>query len=354
MNKNGNGDGAVRSVEHLRTKTAEIAERAGVPAADAERVADVLVTADMRGIFSHGVVRLARYLDCIRAGGIKPAAELEILRESPNSLMASAAGGLGIPAAVKTMERLLEKAKTQAISIATVSHSDHYGAAGYYAMMAADRGLVGFSASNTCPLVAPTGGRAATIGNNPFAYAAPGTKHRAVLFDVCMSKVAAGKLVIAAEAGKKIPEGLILTKDGRPTTDPGEIWHDAVMLPFGEHKGYGLAVMVEMMTGVLGMAGMMAGVHSWNTQPGRDADTGHSFVVVNPEFFGGGEAFRARIDAMVDELKACPPCEGSTEVLYPGELEWRREAKALAEGVELPAASVAELERAAKMAGVEL
>ena len=344
----------VYSVERLKAKTAEIAGKAGVPKADADRIADVLVTADMRGIFSHGVVRLARYLDCINAGGIKPAADLEILRESPNSLMASAAGGLGIPAAVKTMDRLLEKAKTQAISIATVSHSDHYGAAGYYAMMAADRGLVGFSASNTCPLVAPTGGRAATIGNNPFAYAAPGTKHRAVLFDVCMSKVAAGKLVIAAEAGKKIPEGLILTKDGRPTTDPGEIWHDAVMLPFGEHKGYGLAVMVEMMTGVLGMAGMMAGVHSWNTQPGRDADTGHSFVVVNPEFFGGCEAFRARIDAMVDELKACPPCEGSTEVLYPGELEWRREALALAEGVNLPAASVAELARAAKMAGVEL
>ena len=348
------GKTAVYDLGQLKAKTAEIAERAGVPAADAAMIADVLVMADARGISSHGVVRLARYIDCIRAGGIKPAAELEILRESPNSLMVSAAGGLGIPASVKTMERLLEKAKTQAISIATVSHSDHYGPAGYYAMMAADRGLVGFSASNTCPLVAPTGGRAATIGNNPFAYAAPGAKHRAVLFDVCMSKVAAGKLVIAAEAGQKIPEGLILTKDGRPTTDPGEIWHDAVMLPFAEHKGYGLAVMVEMMTGVLGMAGVMAGVHSWNTQPGRDADTGHSFVVVNPEFFGGAEAFRARIDAMIDELKACPPCEGATGVLYPGELEWRREAKALAEGVSLPAASVAELNRAAKMAGVDL
>ena len=345
---------ATYAVAFLKVKTAEIAEKAGVPPADAARIADVLVTADARGISSHGVVRLARYLDCIRAGGIKAATELEILRESPNSLMASAVGGLGIPAAVKTMERLLAKAETQAISIATVSHSDHYGAAGYYAMMAADRGLVGFSASNTCPLVAPTGGRAATIGNNPFAYAAPGARHRAVLFDVCMSKVAAGKLVIAAEAGQKIPEGLILTKDGRPTTDPGEIWHDAVMLPFGEHKGYGLAVMVEMMTGVLGMAGMMAGVHSWNTLPGRDADTGHSFVVVNPEFFGGADAFRARIDAMIDELKACPPCDGVAEVLYPGELEWRRERKALEEGVNLPSASVAELKRAAQMSGVEI
>ena len=340
--------------DDLKDKVAAICCGGGIPATDAAMIADVLVTTDMRGIHSHGVVRLARYLDCIRAGGIKPAAEPVVLNESANSIMASAAGGLGIPASVKIVRRLLEKAATQAISIATVNHSDHYGAAGYYAMMAADRGLVGFSASNTCPLVAPTGGRAATIGNNPFAYAAPGVKHRAVLFDVCMSKVAAGKLVIAAEAGQKIPEGLILTKDGRPTTDPGEIWHDAVMLPFAEHKGYGLAVMVEMMTGALGMAGMMAGVHSWNTQPGRDADTGHSFIVVNPEFFGGGDAFRARIDAMIDELKACPPCEGATEVLYPGDLEWRREKTALENGIELPAASVSELTRAAKMAGVEL
>ena len=353
MDRNGNGGGSVRSVEYLRTKTTAIAERAGVPAADAARVADALVTADMRGIFSHGVVRLARYLDCIRAGGIKPAAELEVIRESPNSLMASAAGGLGIPAAVKTMERLLEKSKTQAISIATVSHSDHYGAAGYYAMMAADRGLVGFSASNTCPLVAPTGGRATTIGNNPFAYAAPGARHRAVLFDICMSKVAAGKLVIAAEAGKKIPEGLILTKDGKPTTDPGEIWHDAVMLPFAEHKGYGFATLVETMTGALAMSGMLASVHSWNTQPGRDADTGHCFIVINPAFFGGTDAFRGRIDAMIDELKACPPAEGFKEVLYPGELEWRREAAAHAEGIALPEASEKELARAAQSVNIQ-
>ena len=335
--------------KELRERVAAIAEKAGIPAADAETIADVLVTTDMRGVHSHGVVRIARYLDCIRAGGIKPAAEIEILKESPSSLMVSAAGGLGIPAAKKTMDRLLEKAEKTAIAVATVNHSDHYGAAGYYSMMAADRGFIGFSMSNTCPLVAPTCGRAAAIGNNPFAYSAPGSKYRAILFDICMSKVAAGKLVIAAEAGKPIPEGLILTKDGRPTTDPGEIWKDAIMLPFAEHKGYGFAVMVELMTAALGMSGMMSGVHSWNTQPGRDADTGHSFVVINPEFFGGKDAFRARTDAMIDELKRCPPAEGAKEILYPGELEWRREARARAEGIDLPEASEKELVRAMEM-----
>ena len=337
------------AVEELKTRVAANGAKAGIPAADAETIAEVLVTTDMRGVHSHGVVRIARYLDCIRAGGIRPDAKIEVLKESPSSLMVSAAGGLGIPAAKKTMDRLLAKASETAIAVATVNHSDHYGAAGYYSMMAADRGFVGFSMSNTCPLVAPTGGRAAAIGNNPFAYAAPGAKYRALLFDVCMSKVAAGKLVIAAEAGRKIPEGLILTKEGRPTTDPGEIWRDAIMLPFAEHKGYGLAVMVEMMTAALGMSGMMSGVHSWNTQPGRDADTGHSFIVVNPDFFGGKDAFKARVDAMIDELKRCPTVEGAKEILYPGELEWRREAAALRDGIDLPEASEKELARAEEM-----
>lgn len=342
----------VWTVRDLKARTSEICEAGGISADDAEMIADVLVTTDMRGIHSHGVVRLARYLDCIRAGGIKPKAEPLTLSESANSLMVSADGGLGIPASVRTMNRLLEKASDSAISIATVNHSDHNGAAGYYAMMAADRGLVGFSMSNTCPLVAPTGGRAAVIGNNPFAYAAPGREHRALLFDVCMSKVAAGKLVIAAEAGKKIPKDWILTKDGKVTDDPNEIWHDAVMLPFAEHKGYGFASMVEMMTGVLAMSGIMGGVHSWNTQPGRDADTGHCFIVVNPKFFGGIDVFRARIDRMISELKSCPALEGVSEVLYPGELEWRREAESAKNGIKLPEASEKELGRAAKMVGV--
>ena len=338
----------------LKEKVAEICRAGGIPQADAGMIADVLVTTDMRGIHSHGVVRLARYLDCIGAGGIKPAVEPVTLSESASSLMVSAAGGLGIPASVKTVRRLLDKAERCAIAVATINHSDHYGAAGHYAMMAAERGFVGLSMSNTCPLVAPTGGRAAAIGNNPFAYAAPGRRHRAVLFDVCMSKVAAGKLVIAAEAGKRIPTDWILTRDGRPTDDPGEIWRDAVMLPFAEHKGYGFATLVETFTGALAMSGMLAGVHSWNTQPGRDADTGHCFIVVNPEFFGGAEAFRDRIDAMIDELKACPPMDGVKEVLYPGELEWRREEAALRDGIDLPEASEKELARAASMVGVKM
>ena len=337
------------NVADLKGRVRQIATKAGIPQEDASYIADVLVTTDMRGIHSHGVVRLARYIDCISAGGIIADAVPETISETTTSLQVSAAGGLGIPAAIRTMQRLLEKAANQPIVMGTVNHSDHYGAAGHYSTMAADKGYLAFSMSNTCPLVAPTGGRAAAIGNNPFAYSAPGCKYRGILFDVCMSKVASGKLIIAADEHKTIPEGWILTKDGKPTTDPNEIWKDAIMLPFAEHKGYGFAIMVELMTAVLGMSGMMSSVHSWNTVPGRDANTGHAFIIINPAFFGGEEQFRARVDAMIDELKACPTQEGVKEILYPGELEWRREAYALKNGLDLPEASVKELERAEKM-----
>ena len=337
------------NVDDLKRRVATVAVKAGIPQEDASYIADVLVTTDMRGIYSHGVVRMARYIDCIRAGGIRPDAVPETISETPTSLQVSAAGGLGIPASIRTMNRLMEKAANQPIVIGTVNHSDHYGPAGHYSMMAADKGYLAFSMSNTCPLVAPTGGRAVAIGNNPFAYSAPGNKYRGVLFDVCMSKVASGKLIIMAGEHKSIPEGWILTKDGKPTTDPNEIWNRAIMLPFAEHKGYGFAIMVEIMTAILGMSGMMSSVHSWNETPGRDANTGHSFIIVNPAFFGGEEQFRNRIDAMIDELKACPTLDGVKEILYPGELEWRREAAALKDGLELPEASVKQLERAESM-----
>ncbi|MBQ6471225.1 MAG: Ldh family oxidoreductase [Victivallales bacterium] len=342
------------SVDELKRQVQAISVASGIPEEDSAMLADVLVCTDMRGIHSHGVVRLARYLDCIKAGGVKPNAQPITLTESANSLQVSAAGGLGIPAAVKTMRRLMEKGKSQAISVATVNHSDHYGAAGYYSSLASDQGFLAFSMSNTCPLVAPTGGRAAAIGNNPFAYSAPGSKYRGVLFDICMSKVASGKIILAAGENKPIPEGWILTKEGKPTTDPNEIWRDAVMLPFAEHKGYGFAVMVEILTAVLGMSGLMSEVHSWNTTPGQDANTGHAFILINPAFLGGEAQFRTRIDNMIDELKACPPMDGVAEILYPGELEWRREASAKQDGIDLPTASRQELQRAARMSGVVL
>ncbi len=331
----------------------KIFQAGNVPAAGAKALAEVLVKTDMRGVFSHGVVRSARYLDCIRAGGIHPDAALKTIAETPASFRFDAAGGLGIPASLEAVDRLIERAKTLPIAVATINHSDHFGAAGYYALRCADAGLIGFAMSNTCPLMAPTNGATARIGNNPFAYAAPaGKKYRAVLFDICMSTVACGKIAIAAAEKKPIPFGWMLDKEGRPTDDPQWCFDGGVLLPFGGHKGYGLAMMVEILTGALGGAGMLSGVNSWNTVPGRDADTGHAFLAINPEFFGGLAEFERRMEAMIDEIVTSPKAPGCDRILYPGELEFERERRAVETGLELPEASVAELKRAAELTGL--
>ncbi len=337
----------------LKKFTAEVFEKADIPAEDAAIMAEVLVTTDMRGVHSHGVVRSARYIDCIRAGGIQPAAKLEVLEESAAHIRIDAKGGLGIPVSFRTTDKVIEKARKSPIAIGTVNHSDHYGAAGYYAMRCAENGLVGFSMSNTCPLVAVTGGASATIGNNPYAYAAPAGKYRAILFDICMSVVASGKIEIASQEKKKIPFGWILDREGRPTDNPDDIYHGGIMLPFGEHKGYGIAVMVEIMTALLGNAGLMSGVKSWNTVPGRDANTGHSFLAINPEFFGGLSLFQSRTEQMIEEIKSAKKAEGVKRIYYPGEIEFEKEADALRNGVPLSEASVNALQRAAGLVGAD-
>jgi len=338
----------------LKKSCVDVFTAVGVPEADAAIIAETLVLTDMRGIHSHGVIRSARYIDCINAGGIKPAAELQILNDSPCAIRTSAAGGLGIPAASRAAALAMERAKQHGVAVVTVNHSDHYGASGIYAMRCADRGLIGMSMSNTCPLVAPSGGAKATIGNNPFSYAAPGGKYRAILFDICMSVVASGKLIIAAAEGRKIPKEWILDANGNPTDDPSEIYRDAIMLPFAAHKGYGFAVMVELLSAVLAGAGITSDVNSWNTVPGRDADTGHCFIVLDPAFFGGLAEFKQRTDLLIDRLIATPPAAGVDRVRYPGEIEFEREADAEKNGVPLPDSSVDELRRVAKMTGVKL
>ena len=339
------------AMEELTALAKKLLERAGVPARAAMQTAETLVSADARNIHSHGVIRLARYIDCIRSGGIRPEAELKIIDEGPAFLRASANGGLGIPASCEVTNRLIAKAADLPLAAASVNHSDHYGAAGYYAMKCAEAGLIGFSMSNTCPLIAVTGAAAAGIGNNPFAYAAPAGKYRAVLFDICMSVVASGKIMLAAADGHPIPEGWILDKHGKPTTDPREIYDGAIMLPLGGHKGYGLALMVEMLAGVLAGAGTLSGVHSWNSIPGRDADTGHFFMAVNPAFFGGLDSFVARMEKVIEELTSAPRLGGVEKIYYPGELEFISEKRARTEGIELPEGSVSELERAEKLVG---
>jgi len=339
-------------VTQLRCYCAEIFQLAGIPAEDAELTSAALVLTDMRGIHSHGVLRAGHYITCIQAGGLRPDGRLEVTAEGGAFLRLSATGGMGIPASMRATDLLIEHARTQAVVIATLNHSDHYGAAGLYAQRCSDAGLIGFSMSNTCPMIAVTGAGVKGIGNNPFAYAAPGRRHRGILFDVCMSVVASGKIQIAAAENKKIPMGWIVDRDGHPTDDPQHIYQGGSFLPFADHKGYGFAVMVELLAGILANAGILSEVRSWNKTPGRESNTGHCFLAINPAFFGGEEHFRQRIDQMIDSLTSARKAPGCDRIFYPGEIEFIHEADALEHGVPLPTPSVDELKKAGKLVGL--
>ena len=183
-------------------------------------------------------------------------------------------------------------------------------------------------------------------------YVRPGRRHRGILFDVCMSVVASGKIQIAAAENRKIPLGWIVDREGNPTDDPQHIYQGGSFLPFAGHKGYGFAVMVELLSGILANAGLLAEVRSWNKTPGRESNTGHCFLAINPAFFGGEEHFRQRTDQMIDSLTSVPKAPGCAQILYPGEIEFGHEADALEHGVPLPEPSLDELKKAGKLVGL--
>lgn len=344
----------IYSASALESFCADIFFKSHVPILDAEILAQTLVRTDMRGVHSHGVVRISRYLKCVRAGGINPNIEPSILAEGPNFTRYDGRSGLGIPLAMKAVRRAVDIARQHTIGLVTVNHSDHFGAAGHYALYCAEQGMIGITMSNTCPLVAVTGSAGRVIGNNPLAYAVPAQKYRAVLYDVSMSVVASGKVELAHSHGERIPFGWILDPLGNPTTDPRHIYQNGAMLPFGGHKGYGLAVLVEVLAGALASAGILDEVKSWNETPGKDANTGHCFIAINIANLLSLEAFRHRIDDMITRMIQAPRAVGVDRIYYPGEIEFEREAAAEIGGIRLPDASVTALHEAADMVGLPM
>ena len=270
----------------------------GVSEDDAAIVADVLVASDLRGIESHGVARLERfYVDRLRDGLIDPRAQPVTIRETATSLAVDANNGLGHPAAVKTMRRTIRKALESGCSVATVRRSNHFGIAGYYAMMALEHDLVGIASTNAGKLAVPTFGRTAMLGTNPFAYAIPAQNGDAFVLDMATTGVTFGRLEVSERKGKPLKPGWAVDGEGRETLDPVVAKTVGALLPLGGygvdnggHKGYGLGALVDILCGVLsgGLFGAAADV----------PETGmHGGIVGN--FFG---AFR--IGALRDERAA--------------------------------------------------
>jgi LDH2 family malate/lactate/ureidoglycolate dehydrogenase len=336
----------------LQGFTARVLRHVGMREADAATVAAVLVASDVRGIASHGVARLDYYVTMIEAGSIDPAAEPAIASASATTAVLDARNGMGQPAGVRAMTLAIEKAAAHDLGMVVVRHSNHYGIAGYYAMMAIERDMIGISLTNTHTAVAPTGGRAPTYGTNPIAIAVPTAGPVPFVLDMASSVVPRGKLEVAARRGEPLTPGWALDSQGRPTIDAEEALRGA-LLPLGGpaitsgYKGYGLAIAIEILSAVL--PGSLYGplIHTmWDSS--SPSDLGQFFMAINVAAFDDPAAFKARTSDLLRLLKESPPAAGSEQILVAGEKEQRATETNRREGVPLEEKVVAALEKMAE------
>ncbi|MGI6691673.1 MAG: Ldh family oxidoreductase [Christensenellales bacterium] len=320
----------------------------GVSEVDAQVTAQVLVNADMRSIHSHGVIRMIGYVDCLLSGGVRADAMPRVIIESASNALVDADQGLGISASVFATEIARKKAMETGMGLVNVFNSHHHGACGYYSQSLTESGLIGFAMSTGDVIMAASGSASRSIGNNPFSYAIPAGKYRAICYDVAMSMVAAGKISIAADENQTIPLGWLLDPEGNPTTDPKDYDRGGALVPFGGHKGFGLSMMVESLAGLLSGAAMLSDIHAWNQNPNQSGNVGHFIVALDPRKLNPNVDMVARVEAMIEELAASPRAPGIDRILYPGQLEHEHEALASKEGLKLPPATQDALKKVAQ------
>lgn len=332
----------------------ELLRRYGLPEDGTETVAQNLLFANLRGLDTHGVMRLPTYLKRLELGLADPAARPEVVREDNAFAVIDGGNGLGPIAGKLAMELAMEKAESNAVGLAFVRRSQHYGSCAFYTMMAMERGMIGFSTSNTAPLMAPTGGKKRMIGNDPISFAAPTPEGMTFVLDIALSNVAGGKIMLAEKNGQSIPLGWALDKEGRPTTDPHAGFTDGgLLLPVGGHKGYGMAVMLDILCGLLsGGVPSSKVLGTTDFQSGGDMGTCFMMAAISVERLMPLEVFRDRMGEMIRDLKACPRAEGVPEILMPGEIEARAAAERGEKGIPVTLPVLRELEAIGERAGV--
>ena len=329
----------------LRAFTASVFERLGMPPADAAEGAEVLIDAALAGIESHGIAHLPwhpGYAPGFRRGLVNPTPEVKVLRESLVAATWDADGGLGVLIARRAMEAAIVKAVATGIGMVAVRNGRHFGAAGYYARMAAERDMVGMAMCNVPPLAVGAGSRDPADGANPHALAAPRPDRHPFLLDIATTAVAGGKLEIAQRQGKGIPAGWAVNEDGTDTGDPEILRKGGALLPLGSyletssHKGYGLGLMVDILTGIL------PGMGSALFAPRHEQ--GWWFAAWRIDAFRDLAGFKADMKRMAGHLRALRPAPGVEHVQVPGDPEARAREERARLGIPLDVETIEQLE----------
>lgn len=340
--------------ESLRAMVETLLVKLAVPAEDAGIVAGSLVAADLRGMNSHGVLRLPVYLRRLRIGGINPIAEATIIRETDGTALLEGDAGLGSVLTARAMAMAIGKAKGRGIGAVGVRNSNHNGEGAFYVSQAIEAGMIGIATTNASPIMPPWGGTTPITGPLPISIGVPTGRHPPIIFDAALGMSSRGKILQYAEEGRPLPDGWLVDKDGRPTNDPEWVRNGGWILPIGGHKGWGLILACEILTGIL-MGGAF-GTELTNLYDDLDTPqrNSHFVLAIDVAAFLDPDAFRARMDGYVDLLKASAPAPGSEGVRMPGEREHEMERDQSRSGIALQRGVLREIVEIANELGVSI
>ena len=333
---------------------------------DAALVADSLLAAELRGVTSHGLIRLPVYLANLKDGSVDPTARPGLVADGPTVATLDGRRAMGQVASKLGMEIAVERASGSGIAAVAVRNSNHFGAGAYWAMLALPHNMIGIAMTNGAVAMAPTGGVTPLLGNNPLAVASPAGSEYPIVLDMAMTTVARGWIKLAAMRDQPLPDGWALDAKGRPTNDPNAAL-DGSLMPVGGYKGYGLAVVVELLTGVLAGAALGPALENMGFTAGSASEpvttpahrvggsgTGHFFVAIDIGRFMPLEEYKARVDALVQTMKLAELVEGASGILLPGERELQTEKSRRAEGIAVTGELQPQLDEAARLTGVEV
>jgi LDH2 family malate/lactate/ureidoglycolate dehydrogenase len=324
------------AADELRSRVARVFNRLGLSQDDAAVVADHLVEADLRGVHSHGVIRVPAYVQQLRDGKLNPRPNVRIVVDNGAQVTVDGDDAMGQLAAFRANEIAIERGRQHGMAGVALRRSGHAGAMAYYPLRAIEHGLIGFATTNAGINMPPTGGTKKLVGNNPFAMAVPTGRDWPMVLDMATSVVAGGKLDVARSKGESIPLGWARDADGNPTTDPVAA-RAGSLEPLGGPKGYGMALMLDVLTGVLSGGRFGAGLGA----PG----SAQFFMTIDVERYLPLAEFQERMGQLIDQLHDCPRLPGVDKIYVAGEIEWSLQSRRLREGVPLEESVLRDIER---------
>jgi LDH2 family malate/lactate/ureidoglycolate dehydrogenase len=302
---------------------ADLFARLGVPAAGARATAQALVAADLDGVPSHGVMLVPMYIDRLVAGSVSKAGAASVARDDGSAVVFDAGNALGQITSSQAVDLLAGRAREHGLASVAVRNAFHFGAAGYWARMLADAGLIGVAMCNTRPLMPAPGGAERLVGNNPLAIAFPAVGGAPLVLDMALSATAMGRIRLAESAGEAIPAGWAVDGAGRPTTDPATAIK-GMLLPAAGPKGFGLALMIDLLCGGLSGGAIGAEVKPLYGDPAVPYGCAHLFLAIAPARFGVEGELATRVAAFAQSVRGSKPSPGVDRVYAPGDIELAR------------------------------